>query len=313
VAIVMGDVVGRGIPAAALVGKLRNALRVYALDGHAPGDVVERVNRFIDDPTTTPMATLLYGTYDRDSGALEMVNAGHPPPVVRGPDGRVEILAIPPSPPLGATPHTRYEAFSAKLAPGSTLLLYTDGLVERRNAPISAGMDAVRRALAAEGSADAACDRVLSALLPDRAATDDVALLALHVLARVEAQLSLRRPARPDSLAGIRQELRHWLARHGVDRGTIDRVLLTSGEACSNAVEHAYGPGDAWFELDAAIGDGALTVTVRDRGRWRDPRGSNRGRGLQLIHAVADGVDVRPEPTGTSVTLRHSLAAGKSP
>lgn len=307
VALVMGDVVGRGIKAAALVGRLRNALRAYASDGHPAAEVVNRLNRFIDDPGEQPMATLAYAELDLATRRLELVSAGHPPPLLRGPDGNVEPLDVGPSQPLGAFERTEYESHEFTVERGSALFLYTDGLVERRTEPISAGIARAAEALLAGGPADALCDRAIAELLGRDRGTDDVAVLVVGVPAELPAELDLRLPARASALVRLRQALRIWLGEQGVAPDVVGTILVTAGEAASNAIEHAYGPGDSWFRAQVRRHDGSVTVVISDEGKWRAPRGTNRGRGLMLMEAMAESVEVDRTPAGTTVKLEHAI------
>jgi serine phosphatase RsbU (regulator of sigma subunit)/integral membrane sensor domain MASE1/anti-sigma regulatory factor (Ser/Thr protein kinase) len=304
-ALVMGDVVGRGVDAAALVGKLRNALLAYALEGHPAAEVVARLNRFMFDADERPMATLLYTVYRPGADTLEIVSAGHPPPLVRGPNGTVSELSIAPSVPLGAYSDTRFDSVTVPLERGSMLALYTDGLVERRQVPIDAGIGVLAGVLAAaNGSADRACEDVVARLVGGAGAADDVAVLVLRVPERSPDRLTLQLPARAESLAMMRRALRQWFSDHAVSSQIGDAALLTSGEAASNAVEHA---GTASFELDASIQSGVLELEVRDHGRWRPPRGEGRGRGMHIVEQVADSVEIRRTDSGTMVCIRHVL------
>jgi anti-sigma regulatory factor (Ser/Thr protein kinase) len=301
----MGDVVGRGVTAAALVGRLRNALLAYAHDGHPATEVVARLNRFVFDAGERPMATLLYTVYRPGADTLEIVSAGHPPPLVRRPNGTVSELNIVPSAPLGAYPATRFDSVTVPVERGSMLVLYTDGLVERRNVPISEGIGLLESVLAtANGSADRACEDVVARLVGGAGAADDVAVLVLRVPERSADRLTLEFPARGESLAMMRRALRQWFSDHTVSSEISDAALLTSGEAASNAVEHA---GSASFELDASIRGGVLELVVRDHGHWRPPRGEGRGQGMHIMEHVADGVEIRRTESGTRVRIRHVL------
>lgn len=185
-AVVIGDVMGHDVEAAAAMSQLRSALRAYALEGGSPASVLERLDRMADRVGLVPLATVVYGVIGPagpdGSRALEWANAGHLPPLVRRPGGRVEGLAGGSSPLIGAPgPHTRSEA-STVLEPGSTLLLYTDGLVETRGGDLT---DAIRRledAVASEpdGSTEDLCEAVLASHIGDDR-RDDIALMAVRV------------------------------------------------------------------------------------------------------------------------------------
>lgn len=182
VVLVMGDVVGRGIPAAALVGKLRNALRAYVVEGHPPEDALERLNALVDRPAQE-MATVLVARFRPSSGVVRFASAGHLPPLLRRADGTRLFLDGGRCVPLGALGHVVFEADEATLAPGDTLMLFTDGLVERRGVPLDESLEALRVAAPASGDAVELCDAAVEALLPEGTDADDVAVLTARVRA----------------------------------------------------------------------------------------------------------------------------------
>ncbi|TML98068.1 MAG: hypothetical protein E6G10_23640 [Actinobacteria bacterium] len=306
VALVMGDVVGRGISAAALVGKLRNALRAYALEGHDPGDTLERLNALLDRDALE-MATLLYIVYEPESGTVRWVNAGHPAPLVRHADGRREFWEDGRFVPLGVMPSVGYQAASGTLEPGALVLLYTDGLVEHAGVPLSATQDRLLAAATRNGSADALCDATLASLLPGGPCDDDVALLAAQVTRLADGPLTLELSARPAALREARRRLERWLSAGDVAPALSARIVLCANEAIANAVQHAYGPKDALIWLSASRAAGVLELRVRDEGRWREPAPERRGRGLKLMRAFSDNVDVLHDDEGTVVILRWRL------
>ena len=192
VGMAIGDVVGRGVRAAAMMGQLRVALRAYALELDSPAAVAGRVASFMRTLDSDQMGTSVYAVLDPRSGELRFTIAGHPPPLVVSAEGEAGFLDGTPGLPFGVRGDAEYAEASAVLAPGSTLLLFTDGLVERRGEPIDSGLERLR-GLAAGRSADpsALCERVLAALLDD-AHPDDVAILAVHVAALDRESLELR-------------------------------------------------------------------------------------------------------------------------
>jgi FixJ family two-component response regulator/anti-sigma regulatory factor (Ser/Thr protein kinase) len=306
VGIAMGDVVGRGIPAASLMGQLRNALRAYAIEGHPPAGVLERLDRLVQALSPGRMATLLYMVLEPDGRNATFANAGHLPPLVVEEGRSPRLLEGAPAVPLGVIPYAVFDETAARLEPGSTLVLYTDGLVEERGISIEIRLEDLQRAAAApfEGPNEL-CERLLRDLLPAGPGVDDVAVLALTTAPASTDRLALTLPAEPEALITARRALRNWLAEVGVEPETLYDITLATGEACTNAIEHAYAPGEASFDLEANRGDDDVTVTVRDYGAWREPRGQNRGRGLKLMRTLMDEVNVRSEPTGTTVELRR--------
>jgi anti-sigma regulatory factor (Ser/Thr protein kinase) len=235
-------------------------------------------------------------------GRVRWVSAGHPPALVRRADGDRRFLEGGVSVPLGAIAHAEYEAAEDVLAPGDMLLLYTDGLVERRDVPLDDRFGRLREAAAQNGSAVALCDATLSALLPGGAGADDVALLAA-LMRTPEPSIVLDLEARPEELPRLRRRLEAWLAEFAVEKALAQRIVLSVNEAAANAVEHAYGPGRASFAVHAAAEAERVVVEVRDHGRWRPPRGVDGGRGLLLMRELADVVELAHEDRGTRVTL----------
>ena len=176
----VGDVVGHGIEAAACMGQLRNALRVYALDGGASSDVVTALNRYAIDTATTDFATLVYAVYEPRSGSLEWTNAGHPSMLCRRSTG-VEELAGGHGLPVGITIERDYSSSSTTLDPGDLILVFTDGLVESRERPLSHGLKRLEEDLEATRgrSLDDVADRLLAGVSSTQR-NDDVCILALE-------------------------------------------------------------------------------------------------------------------------------------
>jgi anti-sigma regulatory factor (Ser/Thr protein kinase)/putative methionine-R-sulfoxide reductase with GAF domain len=308
VGLAIGDVAGHGVRAASLMGQLRTGLRAYALEGHGAGETLKRVDQLLQTIRGRGMATAAYAVIAPETGAVTLASAGHPPPVLISAAGEARLVEVTSAPPLGTMPYSTFREVQTTLEPGETLLMYTDGLVERRGEALTVGLERLRAAASMSVSAEALCQHVLHALVPALGAADDVALVALRNLP-VEDDILMRVPADPQVLAPIRQALRRWLRAHGADPQDIAALTLASGEACANAIEHAYSPGRAVFELEALHSSGTVTLTVRDNGRWRRPRGVNRGRGLKMIEASVDEVDVRATTTGTEVMLRRRIGS----
>jgi serine phosphatase RsbU (regulator of sigma subunit)/anti-sigma regulatory factor (Ser/Thr protein kinase) len=305
-AVAAGDVVGHGLTAAAVMAQMRTALRAYAVDGHPPGAVVERVNTLIWDLGPPTMATLVYGVIDPETETLEIVIAGHPPPLLISPDGEAAYLPLQGGVPLGTMPLARYRGATCAFPTGTTVLLYTDGLVETRGESIEAGLDRLAGLAAVRvGALEELCARLVEELVPGEP-NDDVVVLAARV-PPVPEHLSGRWPAEARALAGVRHVLRRWLRAQGATDAETAEITVACQEACTNAVEHAYRPGHEWFELDAVVEDRRVRVTVRDQGRWRPSRGTNRGRGLMMMRGLMEHVDVSRSSEGTAVVLERTL------
>jgi PAS domain S-box-containing protein len=312
VALVVGDVAGHGLRAAAAMGQLRNSFRAYGLVESSPAEVVARVNRLVTSSGEETMATVLYLILDRETGEVTFSAAGHPPPLLLAPDGP-RFLEGGRSVPIGATDPAVFREATGVLPPGATLLLYTDGLVERRGVPLEESLDALAAAVGrAEEDLGRLCDGVLDAVLPRRNPVDDVALLAVRPTAMRAENLRLSLPAEPGSLAMLRRRLERFLHAAGASELESYEITLTICEAAGNAIEHAYGPGDASFDVEAALIAGELVASVRDRGQWRERRGEHRGRGLKIIIGLMDDVDIATEDGGTLVTMRRRLAEARA-
>ena len=264
VGVVIGDVVGHGIAAAALMGRLRTALHAYAIESHGPGRTLELVDRFVQSLSEPAMATAAYAVFDTYTSTVQYATAGHLPPiVVSGAEARV--LEVTPAPPLGAFPYGRCPEHELTLETGEMLFMYTDGLVERRGVPLSDGIDDLARAVAGARTPEDACAFAVAELVPIDGLPDDVAIVALQNSA-VPAELRLRLPAEPKTLAQVRRILRRWLRDRGANERDVAEVTIAVSEACANAIEHAYSPAPASFELHASGQNGEVTVTVRDSG-----------------------------------------------
>jgi anti-sigma regulatory factor (Ser/Thr protein kinase)/putative methionine-R-sulfoxide reductase with GAF domain len=305
IGVAIGDVVGHGVRAAALMGQLRTALHAYAMQDHGPGRTLELVDRYVQTMPDSAMATAAYAVLEPDTGELQMASAGHLPPIVVTRDGGY-VVDIPPSAPLGAFSYTRVEELELSLPPAETLVLYTDGLVERRGTPLNESIERLLDVVRTAGSVEDLCRRAVERMVPHGSLRDDVAIVALQNR-EVPAELDLSMPADPKVLFGIRLSLRRWLRHHGAGDTQTQEVTLAASEACTNAIEHAYSPAPAQFTLTATADGGDLTLTVSDAGRWRPARGQDRGRGLTIIRAAMDSVEVSSSEAGTKIVMHKRL------
>ncbi|WP_141278675.1 SpoIIE family protein phosphatase [Pseudonocardia hydrocarbonoxydans] len=309
-AVVVGDVVGNGPGAAAVMGQLRSAVACALLDGHGPARVLEQLDRFAARVPGARGSTAACVVVDRARGELCWARAGHPPPLLLD-DGRVRLLEGPTGTVLGVPGRPPYRENRVAAGPGATVLLYTDGLVERRGEVIDDGVArlADHAAALAHRDPDALLGDLLDRLVPAGRPSDDVAVVAARIL---PPALHLRVPAVPGQLRPVRGAVRGWAAGHALPADVTDDLLLALGESVANAVEHAYPagrPGEVECALERAA-DGTVAVTVRDSGTWRPVPSDNghRGHGLTMIRAVTDAVEVERLPTGT--TVRFRLGAG---
>jgi PAS domain S-box-containing protein len=309
VALVVGDVVGHGLRAAAIMGQLRNAFRAYGLAEASPAEVMARVNRLVISGEEEAMATVLYLVLDRETGEVSFASAGHPPPLVLSSEGP-RFLDGGRAVPVGAAEPGIFREADAVLPPGASILLYTDGLVERRGVPLEDRLEELAEAAGkGEGALEGLCDSVLGSVLGEHVPTDDIALLAVRPRPVSTGTMRLALPAEPESLAVLRRRLGRFLHAVEATDAVAYEVTLTVCEAAGNAIEHAYGPVDATFDVEISFENGTLVAVVRDKGSWRERRGTHRGRGLKIIEGLMDDVEVTSESDGTVIRMRRRLAA----
>lgn len=246
---------------------------------------------------------------DPATSTVKYSSAGHPPPVLVDRTGGM-VLDHAQSVPLAATETvwSRPEA-EATLLPGATLLLYTDGLIERRGESLDVGIARASKALNSyrHSHPDFVADHLMTDLAPPSGFDDDVAVL----LYRHPPSSLTMRSARPTSLALIRDRLRRWLPAAAINAETAEEVLLAVGEAAANAAEHAKTNPDHQVELTvtARLTNAGLALTVADDGHWHEPSGSgaHRGHGIALMNALVDAVEITSTGRGTTVDMMKDL------
>ena len=179
--VVIGDVTGFGLPAAVIMGRMRSALRAYALETSDPAEVLARLDRKMQHFEPGAMATVLYAVFGAGLDQVQICLAGHYPPVVAVPGRPAELAEIPPGLLIGAAMHPQRQTATLDLAPGTLLCFYTDGLVERREDPIDQRLTRLCRAVTAQ-PVDTACATVMAAMVGSHSAHDDIALLMFRRL-----------------------------------------------------------------------------------------------------------------------------------
>ena len=310
IGLAIGDVAGHGLAAAATMVQVRMAVRAYALQDPSPPAVMHGVHQLVAQLPVPEMVTLIYLLYDPATRGIRWTNAGHPPALTFA-DGSGSYLEGALSPPVGVTVDGSFTEASDVLAPGATLLLYTDGLVERRGVSLTDGLGRLDREASAEPDDDieALCDRLLDTFLDEDHIEDDVAILVMRPAPSVDGELDLRLPAEARNLVQLRSTLRRWLKEAAVSEADVNAVLVACGEACANVVQHAYSgqtsPGE--LVMEARLDGESLQVRVRDHGHWRPAADRGGGWGLQLMGALMDDVDVEHTPGGTDVRLRRRV------
>jgi serine phosphatase RsbU (regulator of sigma subunit) len=182
VTLVIGDVVGRGINAATMMARARNALRAYALESPSPSDVLARLNRLFLHFESNSIVTLLVGVVDPAQMTFRYASAGHLPPVFRTPAGSTFQGAVASGPPLGSDGDRGYVDVEEALGPGTTMILCTDGLIERRGEPLDSGLDRLCRVSSTDGRLEEMADVIIQRLMLEAEHDDDVALLLARAL-----------------------------------------------------------------------------------------------------------------------------------
>ncbi|WP_410644335.1 SpoIIE family protein phosphatase [Amycolatopsis sp. lyj-346] len=309
VALSVGDVVGKGPQAAAVMGQLRSALAGSLLDGHGPAAALERLDAFATRTDGASGTTCACLTLDWETGELRWAVAGHPPPVVV--EAAAARLLAGGGRVLGGPDRSRYAEQSARLGPGASVLLYTDGLVERRNERIDEGLQ--RLCATAAGLAAGAPDQLVAAItgtLLDDGQEDDVALLAIRLL---PPPLHRHATAEPTALRQLRADAAAWASQAGLPGELRQDLSLALGEAVANSVEHASANAVTYSVTRTA--DGGLDVVVHDDGTWRPEPADNshRGRGIAIITALAEEIAIGHDDLGTTVRFRMATEAGSAP
>jgi anti-anti-sigma factor len=317
VALVVGDVVGHGVAASAVMGQLRVVLHERLA---ATGDLLEAIRATDRIASAIPgarAATLCAAVLDPGTGALSYCTAGHPPPLLLSPGGEPRYLPASGSGPLGVGGD--FALAGERLAPDDLVLLFTDGILERpgRGLPAAtvelaqvAADVAADRALRDTGStAERVAGQTLELLTRVTGHSDDITLLAAQ-RAAAPPELHIEAAADFTALAGLRRELAQWLAAAGVADDDVTILQHALGELAANAAEHAYaGDDNGIFTLTADLTSaGELRAEVRDHGRWREPQpGEGRGLGLTLAANLTGGLHLEHGERGTTATISYPL------
>jgi anti-anti-sigma factor len=320
--LVVGDVVGHGVEAAAVMSQLRTALRMQIVAGHTIAEALEAVDRFREHVPGSKSATLCVGSLDYETGEFQYCTAGHPPPLLVTADASARYVE-----PSGAGPLGSGAGFPVRtevLDVGDAILMYTDGLIERPGRPLGASTAEFAELAAniAAGSSgfvidsvarpvDRLCSETIELLLRSTGYNDDVTLLAAQRRTPTPP-LHLTLDATIHAARAVRARLREWLTEIGADYSDISDVVHAISEFVENAVEHGYAtevPDGVVVEA-ALTGDGNLHASVIDHGHWKDHRegGQGRGRGLAMAEALVSHAHVAHGAAGTTATVTHRVS-----
>ncbi len=305
IAFVVGDCVGHGLAAATVMGQLRSACRALLFDNPSPAAALTRLDRFAARLPGARATTAVCAVLNPDTGDLVYSSAGHPPPILAHADGTTRMLEDGHTIALGVRPAWSRPEGHVTIPGRATLLLYTDGLIERRRTGLDEGLSRLLAAVAHDDGAtsDELADQIMSTLAPAGGYQDDVVLL-LH---RHPAPLEVTFPAEVSQLAPTRGALRTWLAQAGVGPDQSMDLLVAAGEAVANAIEHGHrhSPGGAITLSATALVD-QVQLTITDTGRWKTPqpaKNPDRGRGIALMRALTHAFSITPDAAGTTVHL----------
>ncbi|WP_406369231.1 SpoIIE family protein phosphatase [Streptomyces sp. NBC_00647] len=316
VAVVVGDVVGHGLLAAATMGRLRTAVHNFSALDLPPDELLGLLDELVgridqdelpeDSRAAVTGATCLYAVYDPTTRRCTVARAGHPPPAVIHPDGSVEFPDVPAGPPLGLG-GLPFETAELDLAEGSRLVLYTDGLVEDRERDIDVGLELLRTALAgADRSPEDTCRAVLDALLPARP-NDDIALIVARTHALGADRIATWEvPSEPAAVGEVRASVSRRLAQWGLDEMTFTTELILS-ELVTNAIRYGNGPIGVRVLLDRALICEVFDASSTSPHLRYAATTDEGGRGLFLVSQLAERWGTRYTPEGKVIWAEQPL------
>jgi len=315
IGVVVGDIVGHGIEAMTSMGRLRTAFATLALKYDDPADLLTEVDGLVGGPDGAGYATVFYAIVDTGQGAIGYASAGHPPGLLLSPSGQSTWLDQGQSQPLFGQPSVPRRRGSAMLESGGTLVLYSDGLIERRGESLDVGLSELERVITemAEWRPERICDELFSHFGVDASRADDAVVLVVKSELDHHEVYRETFPARPEELRQIRSSIRSWASSRHLPPATRDDLLIAIGEATANSVRHAYRnskPGVVEIIIKP-VGEG-LEVAVSDRGIWQAASGPSRnpGMGRFIIRSLTVEYHTESNEKGTRVTFRLP-AAGK--
>jgi PAS domain S-box-containing protein len=311
IGIIVGDCVGRGLSAAAVMGQLRASARALLLTGAEPARLLEELDSVAELIPDAFCTTVFLAILDTKSGEFSYSCAGHLPAVLAAPQEAPTLITDARSVPLAVNRTKSRPQAAVVLPPGSTLMLYTDGLVERRDISLDDGI-AHLSATVASGqhlTVDSVADAALSELAPPGGYDDDIAIV---VYRRPYAPLLIDQVITADDLSDIRHQLASWLQSAAVPDEQVADIVLSVNEACANSIEHGYRdrkPGKV--RIDGENDGARVHLKITDGGSWKPASTDSgvRGRGLLLIRAVSDWLEMDCTASGTTVDMSFNFPA----
>lgn len=310
IALIVGDCVGHGLDAATVMGQLRSACRALLLENPSPSAALAGMDRFAARLPGAQCTTVVCVILNPDTGDLVYSSAGHPPSILVHADGTSRLLDDGHTIPLGIRPNRPRPEAQLTMPARATLLLYTDGLVERRCCALDEGITRATE-IVQNGRGlqlNDLANQIMARLEPIDGYQDDVALL----LYRQPVPLELDIPVDVNHLASTRTALRGWLTRAGVDPESGQNLLVAAGEAITNAIEHGHRhdqTGTIKLRLTALADQ--IQAIITDAGSWQPPRPAtnlHRGRGIPLMRALMHDVTIQADTAGTVVHLTARIS-----
>jgi serine phosphatase RsbU (regulator of sigma subunit) len=309
VALVIGDVMGHGLPEAAIMGRLRTAVQTLSDLELPPDEIMGHLNDLFSGLGDDSFATCLYAIYDPVTHMCAFSRAGHPPPALVWPDGGVCFAQGETDPPLGVA-EPPFEVVKLSVPEDGLLVLYTDGLIESAEVDIQTGMGRLAELLHFHRGEDLdqICENLTRGLLPaGQQRADDAALLVVRVHGTAaDAIASWSLPEEPQAAHTARRHVRDQLAAWHLDDLAANTEILAS-ELVANVIRHARGPVRLRLlrsrTLVCEVFDGSVTTPRIRRASWSD----EGGRGLQLVAALSDRWGTRPMTTGKCIWTEQSL------
>jgi serine phosphatase RsbU (regulator of sigma subunit)/anti-sigma regulatory factor (Ser/Thr protein kinase) len=317
VGLVIGDIVGHGIDAMTSMGRLRTAVLALAMNNDGPAQTLTAVDQFVATPDGTGYATVFYAIVDPLQRAIQYGSAGHPPALLLSPNGDARWLDAAQSQPLSGNDYGARPEAGIDYEPGSILVMYSDGLVERRGESLTTGLERLEllaRSLSGE-SAQAICDGLFNGLA-ERERTDDVVVMVMRSQTELSTPYHETFPARPEELRNARSSLRKWMESQDLSSDVKDDLLIATGEVAANSVRHAYRDsptGD--FDIHVEHVKDKLVAKVADKGTWRirDPGADSPGLGLGVVRSITQGLSIEKTGHGTHVTFEVPIPCTPRP
>lgn len=306
--LVVGDIMGHGIEAMISMGRLRTAVAALAAQGDDPTVVLSQIDTFVGGPDGAGYATMFYAIVNRDEGSIRYASAGHPPALLISAEGNTAWLDKGHSGALTGATAQRSREGRIDFPAGSTLIMYTDGLIERRGEPLERGLDRLSDLAPqlVDLSSEEICDELVRRLRGGEEGRDDIVIMTVKREPSLDPIYYEVFPAHADELRKVRSSIRTWLEERDIPDSVCDDLLISIGEATANSVMHAYNGSPAGqFAVRLRLSGDALAVEVSDRGSWREPSGSSAtpGFGLGIMRSTTESLQIRQTESGTSVSF----------